>query len=182
MALVGVIIWRMLWILFFAHNIFVKRLFRMRKRNQTGQRDQSGTLCLRLIPSAFFPWHIWCPRLTQLRGIRIALSFRPYVHPFSVTRLISIHFNCRQKHCQIDFKFGTGIHFTQVSEFLITVTSNEHQTISIHLLLECFIAVCSDWHQRKYQIAVPLSPCAGNPLANSEFPSQRANNAGSVSM
>ena len=50
----------------FSSGDFSTPIVPMHKRNQTGQRDQSGSSCLRLIPSAPFPWHIWCPRLTQL--------------------------------------------------------------------------------------------------------------------
>ena len=43
-------------------------------------------------------------------------------------------------------------------------------------------AICLGWLQRRHQISASLALCAGNPLVANEFPSQRANTAGSVSM
>ena len=135
------------------------------KRNQTGQNRSVRFLMPSFDPLCPFPMTQWMPWPNAFTGIGIALSFRPYVHPFRLSHvsiaclLWTICQNFSLQWRQMSIKPYHFVCFPSVSS-----------------------AICLGWLQKRHQISASLALCAGKPLVANEFPSQRANTAGSVSM
>ena len=115
--------------------------------------DQSGSSCLRLIPSALFPMTQLMPWSNSFTGIGIALSFRPYVHPF---RLWHVSIACLLWNICQNF----SLQWRQMS-------IKPYQFVCFPSVSS---AICLGWLQRRHQISASLALCAGNHWWPMNFP------------